>query len=75
MKPTRCPVCQGDQMTTILLAGQHGFFVSFLDFRTLHAVACLDCGVVTRYLDDATIAKLRAQAAKSSKAKASTDEL
>jgi hypothetical protein len=52
-----------------------GFFVNFLSFAVLHAVACLECGAVTRYLDDAAVAKLRAQTAKPSKAKAVTDEL
>jgi hypothetical protein len=37
--------------------------------RTRH-VACLDCGVVTGYLDDATVTKLRARRAKPIKVKA-----
>jgi hypothetical protein len=38
MKPTRCPVCQGDQLTKIILMNGGGFFVSFLSFAALHAV-------------------------------------
>ena len=75
MKPTRCPVCQSDQLTDLRLFLGGGFFVSFLVFVKLQAAACLHCGAVTRYLDDATVATLRAHLAKPPKASSTNEEL
>jgi hypothetical protein len=73
MKPTRCPSCRCDQLTEIDIRGEF-WIASFRFARTRHA-ACLDCGVVTGYLDDATVAKLRARRAKPIKVKAIESEL
>lgn len=75
MKPARCPVCQSDQLTDLLLIFRGGLFLSFLRFAELHAAACLQCGAVTRYLDDATVKVLRTQVARRTKAKLTDDEL
>jgi len=75
MKPTQCPVCQSDQLTDLtadlVLSG--GFWIGFLRFAKFHAAACLHCGAVTRYLDDATVATLRARVAKPAKATSTRD--
>lgn len=73
MKPAHCPHCQSDQLTGIDMRGEF-WFAPFRLAKTLH-VACLDCGIVTGYLDDATTAMLRARRAKSINVKATKDEL
>ena len=73
MKPTRCPACHGDQLTDIDIRGT--FWFAPFRFATAHYAACLDCGIVTPYLDDATVTKLRARGARPIKAKAVDNEL
>jgi hypothetical protein len=88
MKPTRCPLCHSEDLSHGRLTARSG--VSFRPslFRTSYFTmlrvgpmvavsgsACLACGAVTPYLDDAALDKVRAWNGKATKVKATGDEL
>jgi hypothetical protein len=68
MKPSLCPACQSDQLTHIDMRGD--FWLGFLRLARSYHLACLECGAVSIYLDDATVAALRSRRAKPTRAKA-----
>lgn len=74
MQPTRCPACHGDQLAHGLLADG---FVSFSFWKSaaVHFAACLACGAVTPYLDEAALNKMRGWADHATKERAFVDEL
>lgn len=57
MKPTECPACAGDRLHHGLLHG--GIQYHFWRWAQVTAAACLDCGVVTTYLDDRALERIR----------------
>lgn len=65
MRPTTCPACRGDDLIDVDL-GQR-FFVGFIRLGHSRSVACLGCGVITQWLDYATLGALRAKAGHAAK--------
>ncbi len=59
MRPSHCPACHGDRFATVDLRAD--FWIAPFRMARARHVACLECGVVTAYLDDATLAKLRSR--------------
>lgn len=74
MTPARCPSCRSylvahGQLTDVR------FGVHFWKWVPVRAGVCLDCGLLTPYLDDAALDKVRRPNGYSGNAKAEFEEL
>jgi hypothetical protein len=77
MQPTKCPACHSDQLAHGPLVDHVGVRLTsgFWKSVAVHAAACLACGVVTPYLDDAALDKVREWTGDATKEKAFVDEV
>jgi hypothetical protein len=77
MDLTHCPYCESDQLAYGTIAdGLHTAFQMGMFKRVpVYGAACLACGAVVSYLDDAALAKVRKWSGKAKPVKATVDEL
>jgi Zn ribbon nucleic-acid-binding protein len=77
VKPIRCPACQSDDLVHGWMWARTGvsFGLGFFKKVSVHVAACLACGAVTPYLDDAAIKTVRGWNAQRKQPKATADEL
>jgi hypothetical protein len=69
MKPTKCPACGCDKLTSEPSATNEQFSFSTWKVIPLQMTACLECGVVTYHLDDANTERLRKWSSEEAKQK------
>jgi hypothetical protein len=77
MDPTHCPYCGSASLAHgRLLDGIHdGFIMGFFKRVGVCGAACLACGAVVPYLDDAALAKVRAWSGDAKPVNAVSDEV
>jgi hypothetical protein len=77
MDPTHCPYCgSADLAHARLLDGIHnGLIMGFFKRVGVWGAACLACGAVVPYLDDAALAKVRAWSGNAKPVKAPIEEV
>ncbi len=76
MKPTECPNCHSAELADGRIGQFDGlFYMSLFKAVPLHAAACLECGVITPYVDSSALEKVRKWDVQASPKKAINDDL